>query len=123
MPRLARHVSSFLLLILASLAALPAVASPAGRDSADTTPVYTAFTPNGWQLKLYLTDWGAISQPGDSGWTRDDLDFMWKVADGANTSIYQIDGSTIGKGADNPNGKVLTDEQFSAFYDEMVADL
>ena len=117
------------LLLTAMLAAsLPAAADDAtpgpAAPAAPAAPSWTALQPADWGFAISLDQNGALSKPGDTGWARPDLDFLWisSYDDKAGYPIYQVDGSTIGKD-DKSAGTVLNDDEYDKFFDNMLAEL
>jgi hypothetical protein len=120
-----RYQFSLMLFALAACWLLASSLTAKADDAAAApAPTYNTVQPKGWNFSFTLDANGAFSQPGDAGWTRDDLDFLWlsNYAADAAYPIYQVDGSTIGKDANSAGAKMDAGE-FNDFFDKMSAEL
>jgi hypothetical protein len=122
MPRFT--VNAVLTLLAFSLMLLATEPLSAQGEGSDEYSYYTYFGP-GWGVGIGLSNTGELKEAGDPGWSRDDLDWLWltNMDDFAAWPIYQVDGGTIGRSSDSPEGIVMTDDEFDAFYEEMLNTL
>lgn len=123
MPRFSA-LSLLPLFVCAALLQLPAQCVLAQGDE-HSEPEYYLYTAPGWGVSILLADDGAVGDTSSPDWEPGNLDWLWTLDDDSLSlsPIYRIEGITVGRDSETPDGVSMSGEELDIFYEEMLATL